>query len=62
MQPKPEVVRNEYLVIGTYDRAVWKEAMKRSGTVGTMRDNLHDFVDVVVFKVQGGWMPVDKSQ
>jgi hypothetical protein len=59
MLHKPEVVGNAYLVIGTFDRVVWKEGMKRPSTVEAMRDNLHDFVDVVVFKVQGGWMPAD---
>ena len=57
MQHKPEVVGNEYLVIGTFDRAVWKEGVKQPGTIETMRDNLHDFIERVTFKVQGGWMP-----
>ena|SRR5579872_1265065 len=58
-QHKPEIVGNEYLVIGTYDRAVWRRRMKETITVGEMREHLHDFRKVVEFEVRRGWLPAD---
>ena len=45
---------NEYLVVGTMDRPVWKRAMATRMTLQEMLDNLHDFRKVVGFKLVYG--------
>jgi hypothetical protein len=61
MEQQPEVVGNDYLVIGTTDKSVWKEGMHQQMTMEEMLEELHDFKEVVTFKVTGGWM-VDKTK
>ena len=52
---KPEIVGNEYLVIGTLDRADWKRIDQNHLPVRDTIEALHDFKDVVNFKPMGGW-------
>lgn len=59
IQHKPEIVGNEYLVLGTFDRDVWKAGLTHPKSIAEMRENLHDFVKVVVFEVRRGWLPID---
>lgn len=56
MEQKPEVVGNDYLVLGTLDRPAWKRGTQRHLTMQEMLDTLHDFKEAVTFKVTGGWM------
>ena len=56
MKQKPEVIGNDYLVIGTLDRAVWKRGLQQPLTLPEMLEALHDFKDTVTFKITGGWM------
>jgi hypothetical protein len=51
----PEVVGNDYLVIGTVERATWRRAMQSQLPVEVTLDALHDFKEVVSFKPAGGW-------
>jgi hypothetical protein len=55
-EEQPEVVGNDYLIIGTLDRPVWKRGMQQQLTMQGMLDELHDFKEVVTFKVTGGWV------
>jgi len=55
---KPEVVGNDYLVIGTLDRADWQRGRKTPFAAGKLLDILHDFKEVVKIEVdRGGWRP-----
>ena len=51
----PEIVGNNYLVIGTVERATWKRTMKSNLPTQVTLDALHDFKDVVSFIPTGGW-------
>lgn len=42
----PEVVGNDYLVLGTLDRADWRRGTKGELTIGDLVEHLHDFADV----------------
>lgn len=53
----PEIVGNDFLVIGTVDRADWKRGAKGSATTEDMMERLHDFQDVLHFKLAPYWMP-----
>ena len=55
-QQKPEVVGNDYLVLGTLDKAVWKRGTQQPLTLQEMLEALHDFKEVVTFKLTGGWV------
>ncbi len=50
-----EVVGNDYLVVGTVDRADWRRGTEGNVTPRDMIEVLHDFQDVVQFKPMGGW-------
>jgi hypothetical protein len=54
-EQKPEVVGNDYLVIGTLDRPVWKRGTQQQLTPQEMLEELHDFKEVVTFKLEWGW-------
>ncbi len=51
----PEIVGNNYLVIGTLDRADWKRIDQNKLPIQDTIEALHDFKDVVTFKPMGGW-------
>ena len=51
----PEIVGNDYLVIGTVDRADWKHIEQDQLPVQDTLEALHDFKEVVTFKPAGGW-------
>lgn len=53
----PGVVGNDYLVIGTLDRPDWQRGRSGETTAQQMIDVLHDFKNVVQFKLQRGWFP-----
>jgi hypothetical protein len=56
MQQKPEVVGNDYLVVGTLDKTMWMRGTQQQMSMHETLDALHDFKEVVTFKVTGGWM------
>jgi hypothetical protein len=56
-QAAPEVVGNNYLIVGTVDRADWRRGMESDMTPQDMIEVLHDFKDVVKFKAVAGWRP-----
>jgi hypothetical protein len=49
-QQRPEIVGNDYLVVGTEDRADWLRGVKTAQTIPDLLEHLHDFADVVQFK------------
>ena len=51
----PEVVGNDFLVIGTVDRADWRRGTEGDMTPKDIIETLHDFKDVVQFKAVGDW-------
>lgn len=51
----PETVSSQYLVIGTVDRADWKRINQNKPSIQAAIGALHDFKDVVIFKLMGGW-------
>jgi hypothetical protein len=46
----PSLIGNNYLVIGTQDRADWRRGMKIPLTIEEMLDSLHDFEEVIRFE------------
>ena len=52
---EPEIVGNDYLVIGTVERATWKRTMQNQLPIQDTFDGLHDCREVVTFKPAGGW-------
>jgi hypothetical protein len=56
----PEVIGNDYLVIGTVERTAWREGMKQPKGIDDMLAHLHDFKEVRTVEVQpAGWYPAD---
>jgi len=53
---QPEVVGNDYLVLGTMDKPAWKQGAQQPMTMEEMLEVLHDFKEVVTFKLTGGWV------
>jgi hypothetical protein len=54
-QRAPEVVGNDYLVLGTLDRADWRRGTKGQLVVGDLFEHLHDFADVRRLELARGW-------
>jgi hypothetical protein len=61
IERKPEVIGNDYLVVGTLDRSVWKRGIQQQITTQETLDALHDFNEVVTFKLTGGWVRDEKK-
>jgi len=49
-EQRPEIVGNNYLVVGTEDRADWLRGMKTTQTIPDLLEHLHDFAEVVQIK------------
>jgi hypothetical protein len=43
----PELIGNDYLVVGTLDRADWQRGSKTPLTIAEMMEHLHDFKEVL---------------
>jgi hypothetical protein len=54
-QRKPEIVGNDYQVVGTLEKIVWKRGTQQPLTLQETLEALHDFKEVVTFKLTGGW-------
>lgn len=59
-QHNPEVIGNDYLVIGTLDRPDWQQGTASPMAIAEIFDHFHDFRDVVTFRPVGGWQPADR--
>ena len=47
-EQQPEVVENDYRVLGTLDKLVWKQGTQQQMTLEEMLEELHDFKEVQV--------------
>ena len=54
-EQRPEIVGNDYLVVGTEDRADWLRGMKSPQSIENALACLHDFTEVVQFKPASYW-------
>ena len=63
-QLAPEVVGNEYLVMGTIEKKVWQEGLQgKERPINEMFKYLADFKKVLTLHVQpAGWYPVDREE
>jgi hypothetical protein len=58
---KPEIIGNDYLVLGTLEPSFWRRR-ETEGTLSTAKDHLHDFADLVTFEpARYAWVP-DESK
>jgi hypothetical protein len=56
----PDVIGNEYLVLGTVERKGWREAQKQADGSQTSFDNLHEFKEVILVEVEPPhWGPAE---
>lgn len=53
----PDVIGNDYLVVGTLDRPDWQRGARGQLDLEDMLQNLHDFKQYVKVKPVGGWVP-----
>jgi hypothetical protein len=59
---QPDIIGNDYLIIGTVERSYWRKASKGDGTQGKFFDHLHDFENVVTFEpMHYVWGPDDEE-
>lgn len=52
-----QIGHDDYLIVGTLEKAPWRRGVQRPLTLQETLDALHDFKEVVTFRVTGGWMP-----
>lgn len=61
-QHAPEVIGNDYLVIGTMERKVWREGSQRPLLPDELREATHDFKEYRTVQVdRGGWVPANQT-
>jgi len=57
----PSVIGNDYLVIGTVERKIWREGLKQPKSIDEMLEHLHDFKEVWTVEYRpAGWYPADE--
>jgi len=57
---QPDMIGNEYLVMGTVDRSVWLRTLKEQVDPKTTLAQLHVFKGVVTFeRPRWGWVPAE---
>jgi hypothetical protein len=55
---KPEIIGNEYLVMGTVDKSTWRRREKESLTIENIPEYLHDFKEYLgIDHTPAGWYP-----
>lgn len=61
-QYDPEVIGNDYLIMGTMERKAWREGMRQPKSVAEMRSHIHDFKSYQTIQMtMGGWFPKDQE-
>ena len=53
------VVGNDYLVLGTVDRSVWRQRTRTPPVFQNVLDQLHEFKRVVRFELAPRWAPAE---
>jgi len=53
----PDAVGHDYLVMGTTERAYWKNGVNHPHGPTDLLDNLHGFKQYLNFEMVGGWLP-----
>ncbi len=57
-EQRPDVIGNDYLVIGTVDRNVWRKGLKKGQTAEEVLKHTADFKEVLDLEYEpGGWYP-----
>ena len=56
-QRDPEVIGNDYLVLGTVDRSVWRLGAKEALAVQDAMAHVHEFKKVLQFELGPRWGP-----
>lgn len=57
LERAPELVGNDYLVVGTVDRPVWLRGTRGELAPQEILDNLHEFKDYWAFELGPRWGP-----
>ena len=58
----PEIVGNEYLVIGTLEPAVWRKREKQDVLIANLPENVHDFKECLELEyIPPHWGPADEE-
>ncbi len=59
----PEIIGNNYLVLGTFDKSTWKKRNKDPNNMGSFLDNLHGFKEYLKFEyIPAHWGPSDPKE
>ena len=57
VEQNPALVGNDYLVMGTVDRPIWRRSLKTPMPIQELLDHLHVFKDALKFEpVHYGWV------
>jgi hypothetical protein len=58
----PEIVGNDYLVLGTFDKATWRKREKLSIQIGNLPEYLHDFKAYLTIEyTPAHWAPANSA-
>jgi hypothetical protein len=59
----PEIIGNDYLVLGTVEYAYWRQRLKQPGSIGEILEQLHDFKEELTLEFRpAGWYPADDPE
>ena len=59
-QHKPEIIGNEYLVLGTLEPASWRKREKEPIEFGNVQEHVHDFKEYLTVKyIPAHWEPAE---
>jgi hypothetical protein len=58
----PQVIGNDYLVMGTVERKIWQQGLEKERALGDMLPHSADFKQHVTLKYEpAGWVPKGKE-
>ena len=58
----PEIIGNDYMVMGTTERAYWKVGLSEPHPQFETLANLHGFKEYLHFERTGGWLPNETAE